>query len=109
MPRSKHVVPTSGGWAVKEIGRPKPLSTHRTKRNAISRAWSVARAARADVVIHGRDGRVLRVDASCRMDERGGNGRSLGAKLRRLAGKAKGLPSDLARNHDRYLHRAAGR
>ena len=29
---------------------------------------------------------------------------SLAAKLRRWAGKCKGLPSDLALNHDHYLH-----
>jgi hypothetical protein len=29
---------------------------------------------------------------------------SLAAKLRRWAGQCKGLPSDLARNHDHYLH-----
>ena len=28
----------------------------------------------------------------------------LAEKLRRWAGKCKGLPSDLARNHDHYLH-----
>jgi hypothetical protein len=28
----------------------------------------------------------------------------LGEKLMQYAGKAKGLPSDLARNHDHYLH-----
>lgn len=31
-------------------------------------------------------------------------GPSLAEKLCRLAGKAKGLPPDLARNHDHYLH-----
>jgi len=30
--------------------------------------------------------------------------RSLAERLRRVIGKAKGLPSDLARNHDHYLH-----
>ena len=29
---------------------------------------------------------------------------SLGGRLARLAGKATGLPSDLARNHDHYLY-----
>ena len=31
---------------------------------------------------------------------------ALGAALMELAGKAKGLPSDFARNHDHYLHGA---
>jgi hypothetical protein len=29
---------------------------------------------------------------------------SLNQKLLKLAGKAKGLPRDMARNHDHYLH-----
>jgi hypothetical protein len=29
---------------------------------------------------------------------------SLGRRLKRFAGSAKGLPRDMARNHDHYLH-----
>jgi hypothetical protein len=29
---------------------------------------------------------------------------TLGARLMKFAGKLEGLPSDLARNHDHYLH-----
>ncbi|MCY3021471.1 MAG: hypothetical protein NTW87_20850 [Planctomycetota bacterium] len=36
--------------------------------------------------------------------KRTGKRLSLAAKLRRWAGKCKGLPSDLALNHDHYLH-----
>ena len=32
------------------------------------------------------------------------NGETLAQKMLRFAGRAKGLPSDLARNHDHYLH-----
>ena len=35
---------------------------------------------------------------------RGEEGPSIWDKLLRLAGTAKGLPPDLARNHDHYLH-----
>ncbi len=35
------------------------------------------------------------------------NGQTLGQKLLRHAGKAVGLPPDLARNHDHYLYGAA--
>ncbi len=31
---------------------------------------------------------------------------TLGARLMKFAGKLEGLPSDLARNHDHYLHGA---
>jgi hypothetical protein len=33
-----------------------------------------------------------------------GEGRSLADRLRNVIGIAKGLPSDLAENHDHYLH-----
>lgn len=36
--------------------------------------------------------------------ESGAQEPSLGQKLMKFAGKAKGLPSDMARNHDHYLH-----
>ena len=38
--------------------------------------------------------------------EEGGNGsrETLGEKLLKYAGKASGLPRDLARNHDHYIH-----
>jgi hypothetical protein len=32
------------------------------------------------------------------------SGTTLGQRLMKYAGTAKGLPSDLARNHDHYLH-----
>lgn len=31
-------------------------------------------------------------------------GRTLGERLMKFAGTAKGLPADMARNHDHYLH-----
>ena len=34
------------------------------------------------------------------------NGETLAQKMLRFAGRAKGLPSDLARRHDHYLHSA---
>ncbi len=49
------------------------------------------------------DGTLVRVepveDAKAERD-----GPTLAEKLCRLAGKAKGLPPDLARNHDHYLY-----
>ncbi|MCE5267852.1 MAG: hypothetical protein LLG00_08195 [Planctomycetaceae bacterium] len=35
-----------------------------------------------------------------------GGSSTLGARLMKFAGKLEGLPSDLARNHDHYLHGA---
>ena len=50
------------------------------------------------------DGTEVRVEplkAAARDDRAAG---TLAQKLKRLAGKATGLPGDLARNHDHYLH-----
>lgn len=49
------------------------------------------------------DGTVVRVDP-VEEAEAPPAAESLGEMLRGLAGIAKGLPPDLARNHDHYLH-----
>jgi len=38
--------------------------------------------------------------------KRTGKARTLGQRLMKFAGSAKGLPKDMARNHDHYLHGA---
>ena len=47
------------------------------------------------------DGTVVTVEPT---PERKEDGDSLAAMLLRHAGKGRGLPTDLARNHDHYLH-----
>ncbi len=49
------------------------------------------------------DGTVVRVEP-VEADGAREKGASLSEKLLRLAGTVKGLPPDLARNHDHYLH-----
>jgi hypothetical protein len=49
------------------------------------------------------EGALVRVEP-VEADESREQGGSLSEKLLRLAGTVKGLPSDLARNHDHYLH-----
>ena len=49
------------------------------------------------------DGTVVRVEP-VEADGAREEGASLSEKLLRLAGTVKGLPPDLARNHDHYLH-----
>jgi hypothetical protein len=39
--------------------------------------------------------------------EPGGDSATLGQRLKRFSGSVKGLPKDLARNHDHYLHGGA--
>ena len=36
-------------------------------------------------------------------------GKALGRRLMKYAGRAKGLPRDMARNHDHYIHGTARR
>ncbi len=49
------------------------------------------------------DGTVVRVEPVAK-EEASQAGETVWAMMRRLAGTAKGLPPDLARNHDHYLH-----
>ncbi len=49
------------------------------------------------------DGTVVRLEPVEEAEASHG-GESLAQMLRRLSGIAKGLPPDLARNHDHYLH-----
>lgn len=38
--------------------------------------------------------------------KRSGKAKTLGQRLMKFAGSAKGLPKDMARNHDHYIHGA---
>lgn len=56
------------------------------------------------------EGLAVNVEPSAASQEEAGldeNGQTLGQRLLRHAGKAVGLPPDLARNHDHYLDGAA--
>jgi hypothetical protein len=52
-----------------------------------------------------REGSRVRVEPLAADLERG----TLGQRLLRFAGTVEGLPADMARNHDRYLHGHANR
>jgi hypothetical protein len=41
--------------------------------------------------------------------KKAGQAKTLGQRLLKFAGSAKGLPSDMARNHDHYIHGAPRR
>lgn len=54
-----HVVPHEDGWAVKHAGEEQPISTHDRQEDAERAAKSHAREhGDAEVVIHGRNGRI---------------------------------------------------
>jgi hypothetical protein len=58
MAKTLHVYPSDGRWAVKKEGQ--PASIFRTKREAVVTAVHRGRRAKsAQVVVHGKDGRIL--------------------------------------------------
>lgn len=63
MGKNIHVVPKSDRWAVKEEGKTKPLSTHRTQELARQNAVPAAKENKSEVVIHGADGKIRDKDS----------------------------------------------
>ena len=61
--QNQHVVPHTGGWAVKPEGGERPSSVHDTQREAIDRARGVARNQGSELFIHGRNGRIRERDS----------------------------------------------
>ncbi len=58
-----HVVPRIDGWAVRSEGHSRAVSIHNSQREAINAARTIARQTAAQVVIHGRDGRIRERDS----------------------------------------------
>jgi hypothetical protein len=63
MSKNQHVVPRSGGWAVRGGGNQQITSTHRTQGAAIGRATSIARREHSEVVIHRPNGQIRDKDS----------------------------------------------
>jgi hypothetical protein len=59
-----HVVPKpSGGWAIKRDGATKAIKVFSTKGDAVEFAREISRKQGAEIVIHGRDGRIMSTQA----------------------------------------------
>jgi hypothetical protein len=58
MGKNQHVVPRTGGWAVRGEGNRKDTRVFPTQAGAIERARGLARNQRSELVIHGRDGTI---------------------------------------------------
>lgn len=58
MGKNQHVVRRPDGWAVRGEGNSRDTSHHTTQQVAIDAAREIAQRQGADVVIHGRDGRI---------------------------------------------------
>ena len=56
--RHQHVVPHEKGWAVRGEGNTRVTSTYKYQDDAIDRATGIAKRYGADVVIHGKDGKI---------------------------------------------------
>jgi hypothetical protein len=61
--RSIHVVPRDKGWAVQSSDQERAHSVTNTKAEATAIARGVARRQRAELVIHGRSGRIQDADS----------------------------------------------
>ena len=61
--RNQHVVPHEDGWAVRGAGSQKASSVHRTQREAIDAGREIARNQKAELFVHGRDGRIRERDS----------------------------------------------
>lgn len=56
--KNQHVVPHSGGWAVKGAGNERASSVHSTQREAIAAARETAIRQGSEMLIHGENGRI---------------------------------------------------
>lgn len=63
MGKNQHVVPDDHGWGVRGEGNDRLTSRHLTQGDAIDAARDIARNERAEVVIHGRDGKIRDKDS----------------------------------------------
>jgi hypothetical protein len=102
--KKKHVFAVSGLEDAKLITFLYPLSDER-KEGIIRVVMKYTGKVRDGVVVlEGspplKDGTVVAVEPL----EQTSRGSNLGQRLKRFSGSAKGLPQDMARNHDHYLH-----
>ena len=61
--RNLHVVPRTEGWVVRSEGSSRATSVHASQRDAIDAARKIARKEAAEVVIHGKSGRIRERDS----------------------------------------------
>lgn len=56
--KNQHVVLHSNGWAVRGARNQRSTSVHRTQREAIGAARSIARNQGSEMIVHGVNGRI---------------------------------------------------
>ena len=58
MGKNQHVVPHNNNWAVKGENNSKVTSIHNTQHEAIEQARNIAQNQKAELFIHGENGRI---------------------------------------------------
>lgn len=61
--KNQHVVPLGNGWAVKREGSKRFTVITETQKDAITVARQIARNNSAEIVIHGKDGKIRDKDS----------------------------------------------
>lgn len=62
--KTQHVVKNpGGGWSVKKGGASRATKVYRTQEEAIKQGRDIARTQKAELYIHGRDGRIREKDS----------------------------------------------
>lgn len=63
MSKNQHVVPHSGGWAVRGEGNQRVTSVHDTQASAIDVARQIAINQHSELLVHGRNGQIRARDS----------------------------------------------
>tara|TARA_R110001606_G_scaffold99885_2_gene220039 strand:- start:659 stop:880 length:222 start_codon:yes stop_codon:yes gene_type:complete len=63
MSKNQHVVPHSGGWAVRGEGNQRVTSVHDTQASAIDAARQIAINQHSELLVHGRNGQIRARDS----------------------------------------------
>ncbi len=61
--KNRHVVPLGTGWAVKRAGHKGFDLISQTKQDALDFAKQLAKNSKAELIVHGRDGKIQRKDS----------------------------------------------
>jgi uncharacterized protein YdaT len=61
--RNQHVVPRTGGWAVRGAGASRDTSHHETQADAINQARQIAANQGSELLVHRPDGRIRARDS----------------------------------------------
>jgi len=62
--KTQHVVKSAdGGWAVKKGGSSRATKVYETQKEAITHGREIARSQKAELYIHGKDGKIREKDS----------------------------------------------